>query len=185
MNRTFKYFTLAVTGTPQPAFGTTLSAAFVPTTDGLGNPTLGQVVAVTDADLPWERNDQVIVVEADGSLLEGASIIDIDTVGGTLTLSSLRFAHAAGARVILNNNCTAVYVQGVDGAAGDIGIGTSRALNATTGRKMIALLKKVPATTQPPDFSSANVMGLNPASTSEYWIVGTNPDKYLPSCIVT
>ena len=191
MDRATKYFTIGSTNVPQPAFGTTLAAAFVFTSqkDGFGNPYPLQKMILADASwlLP---QDKIIVVETDGTSADILKIISI--AGNLVTVQPFDWpmpkdihSHASGAWVILDQSCAAVYIQGKDGAAGDIGVGLSMNVNLTTGVSLLRVLKPVASGSQPPDFSSGNVYGANPQSTGQYWLVGTAGDYYLPGLVQT
>lgn len=174
--------TIVATDVAQPVFGTTLSAAFVPTTDGLGQPMPTQVIPVVDDALPWEKNDEIIVVETDGTKSENARIVSIGA--GSLTVTALKFTHASGARVILNVNMASLYIQRRAGDAGALGVGTKRDAALGTGLHLMVRLETV-AAGQPVEVFNSNIFGANPGSSSEYWVVGTINDVYLPSIVQT
>jgi hypothetical protein len=193
MQRTFGgYQSLGVTGTPQPVFGTTLTAAVTAKLDFQGNPTIqGQQINVANA-LAFNKGDEIKIVETNGTKFETCHIIGV-TIGvspaGTLTLDSLQNNHGSGAFVILAQPCAGVCIQGVDGAAGAIGVGNGSTLtyvgSVPGGANLIWKMMPQPSGQQPPYFSSTMVYGANPTNTVEYWIVGTANDQYLPSAIIS
>jgi len=182
-NYTFKKYTIAATGTPQPLVGTTLSAA-APASPG------PITVAVADAS-PWDiyslgfgaASFPLIYAVFDvGSFQERARVLKV--VDGThITVDQLNFAHASGKYVRLGAAVNSTYVQTTDGNTGNfLYIGNSPNMAKATMTYCIAKLAKVAALSQPTEFSDTRTFGANPSDASNWWIDGDSTgDGYVPS----
>jgi hypothetical protein len=180
--RTWGYLTIAATDTPQPIFSSTLASAVIAATDGFGQPLPGPVLPFTSA-AKFKKGDRLMIVETDGTLLEISLIVGIST--NNVTVDKILHSHAAGAWVILHESMTAPYVQCGEANTAIIGIGTGRTASISTGAALIAILEPTVAGVQPEEFSCGNVFGANPMKSSDFWVVGTQSDKILPSFIST
>lgn len=167
MLRSFKYFTVT-SGTTQPLVGTTLSAAITGSASA-------QSVAVADSSM-FLVGDYVLV----GTVTERVKITAI--ADGTHITGVFPTSVATGANVRLYAPCTSVYVQTLDGNAGNIFIGNASTITPATGVGAICKLTKSTATNQPTEFSTGNVYGFNPENIANFWVTGDNTnDSYLPS----
>jgi len=176
MVRTWGFVTL--TGSAQPVFATTLASAFTPKTDGNGVPLRGQTLSLT-LGTNFLKGDRLCIVEAGGTLME---FTHIATISGNTITADMKYAHAAGAWVILDESYTAAYVQTGFSNAGKVGIGTglNTALTGGAGNQLIMVLA-IPTGGQSPEFSSANNYGADPKHSAELWAIGTLNDLILPS----
>lgn len=172
MIRTFKYVSLTTNGTPQPVFGTTLTAAVSPGS---------QVsVPVTDSSLFLKGDIVNFDVGANEERAMVASVPDSTHIVVNLTL-----AHANGTYVRLSGAVSAVYIQTADGNTSPIFIGNKSTMVKATGVGCIAKLVQVAAGNSPVDFSSTIGGFPGPLSYGEFWMDGTtNGDKILPSVSV-
>lgn len=194
---TFKQFTVAAGGTPQPLVATTTSAAVTaPATGvsyGVGNalPQPAPVsIPVVDSSLFTQGGYCWIDTLGNAERLEVRSIAD-----GTHIGLNIKKNHASGVFVTPCIPCSAVYLQSKPGnaavldvfyyrnafkAADSFGLGSLAP--AKTGLILaIAQLEQVTAPTQPIDLSSANNFGANTDGLEYYWVDGTTSDGYLPS----
>lgn len=174
--RTWGYVT--VTGSAQPLFATTLSAAFVLKTDGVGVSLVGQTLALTSA-AKFNKGDRIMLVETNGTLTEFCTIASIST--NNVVVESIKYSHSSGCWVILDESATGIYVQCQENNSAKIGIGNGLGINLTTGANLIAVLEKTSTGVQPTEFVSSNVFGSNPVRTSDFWAIGTASDYFLPS----
>jgi len=173
MIRTFKYVALTSAGTPQPVFGTTLTAAV-----SLGS----QVsVPVTDSSF-FLKGDQV---NFDVGASEETTTVFSVPDGTHIVVNALTKAHANGTYVRLSGSISAVYIQTLDGNTSAIVIGNKSTMVKATGVGCIAKLIQVAAGNSPVDFSSTIAGFPGPLSYGEFWFDGTtNGDKILPSVSV-
>lgn len=182
MKRTWKSFTVASGGTPQPIVGTLTATALLAAT-------APQSIQVVDSSM-FRRGDFFwLDVGSNAERIMVTAIADGTHVSGIVTK-----AHATGVTVALDPSFTALYVQTISGnnAAGlvifypDQQFSSQRVAPNKTGLvKAIAVLMAVTAPTQPIDFSTANNFGANPDSLGYYWIDGTTGDGYLVSVDIT
>ena len=121
----------------------------------------------------------VIYVVTSGSNQETGTITGIS--GNNLTVQGLKVSHGAGAWVVLDRPCCAVYVRRGATQAGSMGIGNGVGASLTGSEGLITILYPAPAGVQPAEFSDSASFGPNFGSTADYWVVGTASDNYLPS----
>lgn len=161
-----------VTGTPQPLFATTLSAAFVVTpdphtglTDARSQPS--SVLAVVASSTNFRVSDRIMLGAAGGPYDWGKIVAIPDSthvrIQGLQTPS-----HASGEWLILAIDCAQVEITA---GANTLYIGEDN----TVGAASVTLFKKLltGAIYQTPAVS-ANLFG-----TSHYWVLGTAVDTYL------
>jgi len=184
-NYTFKQYTIAAAGTPQPLVGTTLSAAVA------ASPGQPVTVAVADAS-PWDIYGQGFAAAFDvpvyavfgklGASEERVRVLQV--VDGThIKVDQLAFAHANAIYVRLGAAVNSVYVQSKDGNTGNfLYIGNSPNMVKATMTYCLAKLAKVAALSQPTEFSDTRTGAWNPGDAANCWIDGdTTGDGYVPS----
>ena len=176
--RSFKYTVIAAGGTPQPVFGTTLTAAVGPVADQrvtYGKPT---PLVVADSSL-FRVGDWVIVdIPPNEERIEVASVPDSTHI---TTQYPLAKSHASGKYVRLSDSVNAVYIQPLDGNADHLWIGTLATMVKASGLGVFVKLIKAAAGVQPTDWTDPVGFPANAFTTGDYWIDGTTNDSYLPS----
>lgn len=178
MQRTFKYFTIAAGGTPQPLIGTTTTAVITPSLASVF-PTPSPV-GLPIADSSMFTKGDVIFVDV-GANQEVAVVFSVPT-STLLQVTGLFKAHSSGVYVGLNIPVNSLYVQTKDGNAAAIYIGTSNSMVKATGVGVIAKLQNVSSGSQPVEFVGSLVgLGANPYSVGQIWVDGNTGDSYLPS----
>lgn len=170
--RFFGKKTIAVTGTPQPLIGTTLSAA-VAAPNGATSTTL----SVADSSI-FEDSDWV-VVDAGASAVERVRIESIPD-STHIIVFQLQKAHANAAFVSLGRSATILYVQGIAANAAALFLGNSTE-NTSTLAGVMAVIATV-ASGQANDIRIETPLQ-NGIDTSDYWIAGTAADGYIPSLL--
>lgn len=178
-----------LSGTAQPVFGTTLSAAITGlTTDRYTGNTDPRSQASTSSAVVVSTNffrvgDRVVVGPAGGPWDE-AQVTKI-TAGtppaGTLALKGLTTTHASGEFVILAIACAGFSIL-------PIVVGSTMYIgeDSTTGVASATLIYAL-TTTQAAagvDYSPSRAMSGNVLDTPKLWINGTAADKYLPSVLL-
>lgn len=179
--RGFRYYAIGATNTPQPVFGTTLSAAIAPDPNGAA-------ISITVADSSMFKASDKIMMCGSGSDFTTRSesgIVVVSVVDSTHITAIIMAKHNSGDFVVLSMLCDEILVQGLDGSAGDYFFGVvpnfDNTLTATNGKGLIFVARKSPSGSQPPFFSSAQIYGMNPKNTNQFWIQGTQNDVFLPS----
>jgi hypothetical protein len=177
--RTFQYVQVVAAGTPQPVFGSTLTAAVTPNRN-----LRDDLTTVTVAASLWWNPGDYILIDPLGTNPETLGPIEGIPDATHVVVPGLRFPHPSGAFVQLSARCYSVFVQTRVGNSGLIYIGSSGLMNTTTGRYCIAALSPVTGTSLP-TFLSDMVYGLaNVESPSAYWMDGSTGDAVLPSLSV-
>ncbi len=196
--RTFAYFKIQSTATPQPLCGSWITAGLTapvpgnhPTTITLGT----ALESGNDASTIFKAGEYALIIDPNGANQETVLIQSV--LNNTLTLGYLNQTSAVtvnphvsgafgtGSFIIPNSAVNNIYIQTLDGNSAEIDVGT--AYNMTppggtpSGFRMISKLTKVAAGTQPIDWSAAIAFGGDAFNTSEIWVVGTANDQYLAS----
>lgn len=179
--RGFGYQT--VLGTPQPVFGTTLTAASAqPTPD----PYTGDLsprsqpssltLAVTNPYI-FRKGDKVIVgagstfQQTNTTQLDTGTVTAINTGASTITVAGLTRAHAAGEFVVLSIQTAIISIFAV---ANPLYLGEDFTVGAAS-KTLVALIG--PSGSYGIGISgSGNVFG-----TAHFWLLGTAADTFLPS----
>ena len=185
MNYTFKKYTVAAAGTPQPLVGTTLTAATPASPNG------AITVAVADSS-PWDLYGEgfsakfnVPVYAVFGKLGANEERVPVlQVVDSThITVAYLNLTHASGDYVRLGAAVNSVYVQSADGNTGNfLYIGNSPSMVKASMTYVIAKLAKVATGSQPTEFSDTRTFGGNPSDAANWWIdADTTGDGYSPS----
>lgn len=172
-NRTFKKFTIAAGGTPQPLVGTTLSAAI------LANPGQ-QSIPVADSSIFLQGDTIILDVNSGAPNIEEMTRVDSVVDGTHIKVTGLQFNHAINAFVRSALKINSVYVQLTPGNLGLFFIGTQGLVKGTFA-KVIATVLNTAAGVQPLDFSDARTFGPNTSQAGDFWVDGTTGDGYLPS----
>lgn len=170
-NRTFKQFSIAAGGTPQPLIGTTLGAATVVSSTPVN-------VLVGDSSM-FKSGDWAWFGTIAGSDEERQLVISVPD-GTHIKVQKLDVAHLNGAVVRLGNLANSFYVQCKKGNAGSIFVGT-QGMNKTGLVKVIAELLPFAAGVQPIDLGDTRSFGGNATSVGDLWVDGTTGDGYSPS----
>jgi hypothetical protein len=173
--RSTRYYAIAAGGSPQPVFGTKLTAAAAASK----NP----VTLVVADSSPFFVNE-FAVLEPLASFPERQRVTAIPD-STHITVAALLFAHASGVYVALGAQLSSLYIQAKDGNVGALYIGNNPNLKKDTGspagQSLIVKLQVVGAGGQPFDFNSTTSGITDAGSASEWWIDGTTGDLYLPS----
>lgn len=171
--RTFQFVALT-SASPQPVFGSTLSAAVAPSSNPVSLPVANSVF--------WLKGDYILVdpLGANAETLQVSSVPDATHV----VVPRLQFAHASGVFAVLSIACQGVSIQTKSANTGAIAVGSSGAMNASTGLYCIAFLPNVTSPTPPTSMSDQGGGRGNVFSTSNYWFAGTSGDAVLPSITV-
>lgn len=174
-HRTFQYYSIAATGTPQPLVGTTLTAALAANS----NPDVPFLATVASSAM-FRQNDYFMVTNNSTGVQERIKVRSVPS-GTTVQLQGvLNNSYPSGSSVSLGILVNSTYVQAKDGNAGTLYIGN--AWNMTSaGASLIAQLKAVASGTQPNEFRDGRSAGINGDDSSDFWIVGNSGDSYLPS----
>jgi len=179
--RAFKYFTLGVTGTAQPLIGTTLTAAVNPPAPSASQIAISdQLTTLPVADSSMFIQGDWLMLDSTGAAVEERVLVMKVPDGTHVQVKGMQFAHVNGAFVRLASLANDIYIQPADGNTAAIMVGTSSLLTnagAFAAKKLIFTT----AGTQPQDMYIRRPNGQNPEDLGQYWIVGTNPDKYLAS----
>lgn len=179
--RGFGYQT--VLGTPQPVFGTTLTAAsanptpdpYTGTTDPRSQPS-SLVLAVTNPYI-FRKGDKVIVgagttfEQTNTTQMDLGTVTVVNTGASTITVSGLTRAHASGEFVVLSIQASIITIiananllyLGEDFTVG-VASKTLVALIGASGSYGIGIS------------GMGNVYG-----TAHFWLLGTAADTFLPS----
>jgi hypothetical protein len=182
MIRTFKYVALVASGTPQPIFGTTTSAACAPAAPpgSTQSANINTQVEITVADSSFFSPQDPVMADV-GANQERTTIVSVPD-STHIIVAGLTLKHASGIYVYLAVPMSSLYVQTLDGNTGYIMVGTSPSMVIATGVFCMSKLQPVTATTQPVELSSAIQGFSGPLNTSQLWFDGSHTgDKILPS----
>jgi hypothetical protein len=176
VRRTFKAFTVATAGTPQPLIGTTISAAIAAGAHMIK-------VQVADSSMfvgeDWALLRTIAGVSPD--VEERVFIAKVDD-STHVTFKDVATAFPSGSWLRLAGNYSSIFVQSIDGNTGNLYIGTSRDLVKASYTKVAAEISHVAAGSQPPSFSDQTSTTSDAEDMSQWWIdADNNTDKYLPS----
>lgn len=178
-----------LSGSAQPVFGTTASAAFTPPPDQFGG--LGPGSNQTQVSIPVVSSagfivgDQVVIGPAAAFKPGAATTLgDVGTIKSIpdsthLVVQGLTKAHASGEYVVLDEIVGNVRILPVTGTAGDlIYIGTAATVSASDSSVIDVLW--IPAASSPPVYwhDSESIGGAQPLNTASYWVNGTNGDEF-------
>jgi len=177
-SRSFSYQSIQSTNVPQPLFGSWIAAA--------AGPSAGNVNVQLGSSSQFQVGDRVFIQDVLGtvSTMERPQVVAVPD-GTHVTLSSLLFARTGGAigtgdYISVFAKTNAFYIQTKDGNTAAAFVGDSP-LSRNTGVRCISKLVQVAAGLQPVDFSST-IYGLgNSLDVSQFFVVGTATDQYLPS----
>ena len=180
-----------ISGTAQPVFGTTCTAAFQPPPDQFlgGN---GPGTNQTQVEIPvtsskgFRVGDQVAIGPAAAFVQGTASVANQADVGTIkqivdathILVQGLIKGHASGEFVVLDEVCGNVHIIPVTTAAVAY-IGNSSAVSSTD-ESVFDVLPIVAAGAAPGYVHDSESIGISqPMTTTSYWIIGTAADKFL------
>jgi hypothetical protein len=175
-----------LSGTAQPAFGTTLSAATgLPSPDvftGNLNPASRASSLVCTVTNPYifRKNDNISIGALSNYLLtstvqaDQGRVIAINTGNSTITVTGLTRAHAAGEFVVIGIEVAEILIQA---NANLIYVGEDSSVAANS--PYLARYIQPGAQYELGPSAMANVYG-----TSHYWFLGTAADTFLPSVTI-
>lgn len=182
--------TTALTGSPQPVFGTAITAAATPPPDQFSGQ-LGpgsnetQVSVTVTSTVGFRPGDRVAVGPNAAFNLPGLTAVSAIADQGTiksitsstvLVIQGLKMSHAAtGEWVILNEDAGNVHIRPVvNTAAINIGMG------AYVQQTLIDILPITTAGSAPGYVFDAESIGMSqPFQTVEFWVNGTAADTFL------
>jgi hypothetical protein len=167
--RTFKYVSLTSGGSPQPCFGTTLTAAVSP----------GSQVSVPVTDSSFFQKGDPVNFDV-GANEERTSVYSVPD-STHIVVANLTLAHANGTFVRLSGSISNVYIQCKPANSGIVYIGNKNTMVKATGVSCISILQPFGAAIQPIEFSSAVAGFQGGLSFGELWWDGTTGDNILPS----
>jgi hypothetical protein len=181
--RTFKKYTIAAGGTPQPLVGTTTTSAIgpVPYPQGQVGSLAILVIPVTDGSMFYSGCYAVI-----GKPSTGEERLYVPVVSGNNVTVQIPFnggitgTYASGAYIRVGQMINSTYVQTIVGNAGTIYIGTRDNLSKSTLAYVIAQLTAV-SSGQPVEYRDGRSGLANADDLSQLWVDGTTGDGYLPS----
>lgn len=172
-----------LTGSAQPLFGTTTSAAVTPMPDmqtgnllPMSNPSQTVVPVTTQI---FRKGDHVVIGAA-GAFVQGSTVpvdggIVSATTSNSITVMGLTRAHASGEFVVLALPVAQVQIQ--NGAAIlYLGEDSSVASGSTT------LISEIAASAMYTIPQGGGMVG-NVIETQHLWVLGTVSDTYLPSLL--
>jgi hypothetical protein len=182
MIRTFKKFTIAAGGTPQPLIGTTTTAAVGPTAypQGQVGSSAILVIPVTDGSMFYAGCYAVIGKPSSGEERLYVSVVSGNNVTVQIPQGGITGTYGSGAYIRLGQAMNSTYVQTISGNAGSIYIGTRDTLSKTTLAYVVALLTAV-SSGQPTEYRDGRSGLQNADDISQYWVDGTTSDGYLPT----
>lgn len=178
MKRSFKFVSVASATTPQPVFGTTLTAACGP----VGTPEKS-LQSIEVADSSWfQQSDYALIDPANSTVAKRERLLVESVPDSThIKVQGMQYAHASGVYVQLAVVCQSVLIQAKVANTAAITIGTDPAMVVSTGVKCIYFLAQS-ASGQPGSFLDTNSGGADQMKTDEYWFDGTHTgDEILPS----
>jgi hypothetical protein len=180
-----------ITGTPQPVFGTPVSAAFTPPPDPYLNnnsPAANQTqVTVTVTSTAGFLAGDVVAVGPTAAFVPGVAAgsgPDMGTIklvvdATHLIIQGLIKPHAAAEWVVLNETAGNVHIRPVVTAA-VIYIGNSSTL-AANNQYVMDVLPIVAAGAAPAYWFDAESIGQSqPFNLSQFWALGTAGDTFVP-----
>jgi hypothetical protein len=178
--RGFGFQTL--TGTAQPAFGTTLTAVVLPSPDmytGDTAPRSNKSIATITVANPniWRKGDRVIVAPlatfevGNTAPQDVAQVQAINTGASTLTVMGLTAAHAAGEFVVLAIQAARIRIRA---NADELYIGEDSTVSPTAFTLVDFCLPGA-------DYDIGQSSVGNVYGTAHYWVSGTAADTFLPS----
>lgn len=177
--RAFQYVEVVASGTPQPVFGSTLTASLNPAKYARDD-----LSTVEVAESLWWNPGDYILIDPLGENPELVGPVERVPDATHVVVPGIRFPHASGAYVQLSISCFSVFIQTKTGNSGLIYVGSNGLMDKTTGRYCITVLTPVTGTSLP-TFLSDMVYGLaNVENPSNYWFDGNTGDSILPSMSV-
>lgn len=179
MKRQFPYAVLASGGTPQPVFGTTLTAAVGPKgTDG------NSLQSIAVASSAWFSQGDWFVLDPLNSTAAKRERLRVESIPDSthIKVSGIQYTHVNSTFVQLAEEVNTIYIQCKPGNSGIIYVG-GQGMVASTG-PFYALLINTASGIQPIDFTDSIGSGQNVMSTADYWFDGTTSDSILPSVTV-
>jgi hypothetical protein len=179
--RTFKKFTIAAGGTPQPLVGTTTTAATGPGgTDPNGDPSV-VTVAVTDSSM-FFQGCRVVIGSIANSDEERVWVQKVPT-STSIVVQGMAKTHVTSSYVRLSLACEAIYIQTTPGNAANIYLGTQGLVKSTYANVIAVLINVAASGVQPLEYTDPYYMA-DAGDVSQYWVDGTTGDGYLPSLTV-
>jgi hypothetical protein len=187
MLRSWAYRTIPTGGTCPAFFSTFASAPAAPTTDSNGDPigTVAWVLASGDGKL-FKAGDHIFAWKVSNTTQKPDVITDVLSIS-TDTLTVRAYVNPASALaiadwIILSQDCTSVALESNPSNTHEVGVGTGPLLNLTTGYQLVTRALAAPVSgLAPTQVSISAIFGGNPTATSEYFLVGTSGEKFLPS----
>lgn len=179
----------AIAAASQPVFGTTLTAAIVPSVDqhtgtngpGTSAPPITIVVTSTAGFL---QNDRIAVGPKTNFTAANKSKLDLGTItavvdGTHLKVQGLTQAHLSTDYVVLSEMAAAVYVVPVS-TTSLIYLGTDETVGAADA-SVFDVIAKVSATTAEPTYwhISPPTGRADSYDTTQYWLLGTAADTFV------
>jgi hypothetical protein len=172
--RTFKQFTIAAGGTPQPAVGSTILDPIGPVT----NPDLSYTARVVDSSMFSQGIWGIIGKPSAGE--ERLFVLSVTDSTHILVKGALKKSYASGAYIRPSFPINSTFIQTVDGNSGAIYVGTTDAMVKGTFAFVVATLTNV-VSGQPSQFMDGRSGLYNADDCAQWWIDGTTGDGYLPS----
>jgi hypothetical protein len=181
-----------VTGTAQPIFGTTLSAAsivnpdqYTGATDPRSNPS-HSLVTVTNP-LVFQRGDRIGIGTAANFGFPGTvtttadwgKVVNVNYSTDVVTVQGLQRAHASGEFAVLGTDCAVIFVQA---QTDPLYIGSDSSV-AETGLSSLAFIIDAAMVTAGTPFQVGVSSDGNVHDTASYWAIGTAAGTFLPSIV--
>jgi hypothetical protein len=179
----------AVAAASQPVFGTTLTAAIVPSVDqhtGTNGPgTSAPPITITvTSTAGFVQNDRIAIGPKTNFTAANRKLLDLGTItavvdGTHLKVQGLTQTHLSTDYVVLSEMCAAVYVVPVSTTA-IIYLGTDETV-AAADASVFDVIAKVSATTAEPTYwhQSSPTGRADSYDTSQYWLLGTAADTFV------
>jgi hypothetical protein len=173
-----------MTGSAEPVFGDSITSAF----SGLPNPDNNNLytLAVGDSSL-YQEGFRILLGagSAGATVLNVEKIIDSTHIGVSSPFNQAPKAWGSGTIIALDMPCAQIWIQGQDGNAASIWIGTDNTVTNAGGGSAFREIQKVATSGIPDKFDIAND-GPGPNNNSTLlWMAGTASDHALIGCRIT
>jgi len=183
-----------LTGSPQALFGTTLSAAVMPSPDlytGGLDPRSNNSLSVLSLNSPvnlFRAGDHVMVgasntfIQGNTTPVDGGMVQQVNQSASNIIVTGLQRKHSASDWVVLALPVSQVLIQV---SASNTGAQIYLGEDPTVASNSATLIAAIPKNTVQPPFSIPSGAGgnFNAIETQKLWVTGTASDTFLPSLL--
>ncbi len=173
--RTFKKFTVASGGTPQPAVGTTILDPVGPNS----NTDVAFTVRVADSTVFNAGTDWAIIGKPSTGQ-ERLFVMGVVDSTHIFVKGVLKNSYLSGAYIRPSFSINSTFIQTIVGNSAALYVGNTNAMVISTLAFVVAVLNNVVAG-QPTQFTDGRFGFYNADDCAQWWIDGTTSDGYLPS----